>query len=386
MGDSEGVKSSSGRWMTVLGHYSMGVVGDAELVVGNLREDLKVGDPMVAEAFEEWDGPVYLVGTESGVEVTLVRPSRTRAPRPWLVHGVLLLLTFFTTLMAGALLGGVDPLATRFVPVWRFWLPIPTTVDWGQIATGAPFAVTLMTILMAHEMGHFLMAARHRVPASLPYFIPFPAYYSAIGTLGAFIRIRGPLVRRFVLLDIGVAGPIASFCLSVLLLCLGLSLSEAVAMPMQEGMHMVVEFAGQPIWLGSGITVHAILYLFFSADLGMNAILLHPVAFAAWLGLFLTFLNLLPFGQLDGGHILYALSQPLQRRAALVLLVALVPLGALWWGWWLWAGLALFLSRGRLSHPKVLQPQFGLDGVRTLIAWSAILMFFLTFVPVPVRL
>ena len=149
---------------------------------------------------------------------------------------------------------------------------------------------------------------------------------------------------------------------------------------------MVVEFAGQPIWLGSGLVMQGILYLCFPADLGVNPILLHPVAFAAWLGLFVTFLNLLPFGQLDGGHILYALSKRVQRWAAPVLLLALLPLGWLWWGWWLWAGLAVVLSRGRLAHAKVLQPQVRLGPIRTVIAWSTILIFFLTFVPLPVRL
>ena len=288
--------------------------------------------------------------------------------------------------MAGALLSGVDPLATEFVPLWRLWFPVPTTVDWAEMATGAPFALTLMTILMAHEMGHFLMAKCHGVPESLPYFIPFPAYYSAIGTLGAFIRIRGPLVRRSVLLDIGVGGPAVSFVLSALLLCLGLALSESVALPPESGLPMMVEFAGQPIRLGSGIAVHALLYLFFPTALGMHTVLLHPVAFAAWLGLFLTFLNLLPFGQLDGGHILHALSSSVQRRAAQALWLVLIPLGALWWGWWLWAGLALLIGRGRLSHPKVLQPGIGLGRVRTIGAWSAILMFLLTFVPLTVRL
>jgi membrane-associated protease RseP (regulator of RpoE activity) len=118
----------------------------------------------------------------------------------------------------------------------------------------------------------------------------------------------------------------------------------------------------------------------------MHTVLLHPVAFAAWLGLFLTFLNLLPFGQLDGGHILHALSSSVQCRAAQALWLVLIPLGTLWWGWWLWAGLVLLIGRGRLSHPKVLQPGIGLGRVRTIVAWSAIVMFFLTFVPLTVRL
>ena len=386
MGDGEGVKSTSGTWMTILATYRMGLVGDTELVVGELRDDLRAEDTVVGEALGDWGGPTYLTNTDEGVEVVLLRPSRTRAPRPWLIHGALLLLTFFTMLMAGALLRGIDPMATDFVEVGSAWIPVPTTVDWVGMAAGVPFAVTLMSILMAHEMGHFLVARRHQVRASLPYFIPFPPYYSVIGTLGAFIRIRGPIVRRSILLDVGVGGPIASFVLSVLLLFAGLALSGTVNGPADAWMPMVVEFAGQPIRLGSGLVVQGILYLFFPADLGVNPILLHPVAFAAWLGLFVTFLNLLPFGQLDGGHILYALSRGVQRWAAPALLLALLPLGRLWWGWWLWAGLAVLLSRGRLAHPKVLQPQVMLGPIRTVLAWSAILIFFLTFVPLPVRL
>ncbi len=384
MSDGEVVKSPSGSWMTILATYRIGLMGDTELVVGELRSDLEPEDPLVSAALRDWDGPTYLADTDQGVEVALLRASPRARPRPWLIHGLLLLLTLFTTFMAGALLLGIDPLATEFVEFWGAWVPVPTTVHWGSMAAGAPFALALMTILMVHEMGHFLMARRHRVPASLPYFIPFPAYYSAIGTLGAFIRIRGPLVRRSVLLDIGVGGPIASFVLSVLLLVVGLALSETVPAT-EAGMPMLVEFAGQPIWLGSGLVVEAILQLFFAADLGVDAVLLHPVAFAAWIGLFVTFLNLLPFGQLDGGHILHALSDRAQKWAAVVLLLVLLPLGRLWWGWWLWVGIAVFLSRGRLAHPKVLQPQVKLDPVRIAIAFSAILIFFLTFVPLPVR-
>ena len=252
MADGEGVKSSSGTWMTILATYRMGLVGDTELVVGELNEGLDARDLLVVAALEDWDGPAYLTNTDGGVEVALLRPSRTRAPRPWVIHAVLLLLRFFTTFMAGALLRGIDSLATEFVDVWGAGIPVPTTVNWTQI-------------------------------------------------------------------------------------------------------------------------------------LGTNVILLHPVAFAAWLGLFVTFLNLLPSGQLDGGHILHALSKRAQRWAGPVCLLALLPLGRLWWGWWIWAGLAVLLSRGRLAHPKVLQPQVGLDPLRTAIAWSAIFIFFLTFVPLPVR-
>ncbi len=372
-------------WMTILASYRTGLVGDIEFVIGNLRAGLSGDSPTVVDALRAWGGATYVADTDEGVQVVLLRESGTSTPRPWAIHGVLLLLTFFTTLMAGALLRGIDPMETEFLEVGSVWIPWPTTVDWEAMAVGLPFSLGVMAILMAHEMGHFLMAKRHGVQASLPYFIPFPAYYTAVGTLGAFIRIRGPIVRRSILLDIGVAGPIASFVLSVFLLFLGLALSQPMEGATDAWMPMVVEFAGQPIWLGSGPVVHGVLNLFFPADLGVNPILLHPVAFAAWLGLFVTFLNLLPFGQLDGGHILYALSRRVQRWAAPALLLALLALGRVWWGWWLWAVLAVLLNRGSLTHPKVMQPQVRLGPVRSAVAWSAILIFFLTFAPLPVR-
>ena len=125
----------------------------------------------------------------------------------------------------------------------------------------------------------------------------------------------------------------------------------------------------------------------FADELGRLALLVqatHPLAFAGWLGMFVTALNLLPLGQLDGGHILYCLwEQPGQVRAARVFVAALVPLGAIWWGWWLWGGAALLVNRGRLRHPPVVQPLVPLTRTRALVARFTILIFFLTFVPVP---
>lgn len=371
--------------MGILSDYRIGFSGDSEIVIGVLEDRLVENDPRVVHALEEWEGTTYVAESGGHVEVVMIRPARVPRPRPWLVHSVLLLLTLFTTHMAGALLSGVDPMGTEFLDIGRVSIPVPTTIDWRAMALGAPFALTLMCILTAHEMGHFLLAHRHRIRASLPYFIPFPAYYSAIGTLGAFIRIRGPIVRRSALLDIGVSGPLVSFVLSIVFLAIGLGLSGPVVGSAGSWTPFAVEFAGQPIQLGSGLLAHGLAYLFFPMELGSEAILLHPIAFAAWLGLFVTCLNLLPFGQLDGGHVLYALSARVQRWAAPIFLVALLPLGRLWVGWWLWAGVAVVLSRGRLTHPPVLQPQVRLAPVRTSVAWLAILIFFLTFVPVPVH-
>lgn len=386
MSEAGAVKGLSGAWMTVLSTYRIILAGDGEVIVGELEEGLRPEDPEVVRALEAWDGRTYVASEGGKSSVVLTRPVRAPAPRPWLVHGMLLLATLVTTHMAGALLEGMDPMGTDFVQVGSVWLPLPTGIDWRIMAMGAPFALTLIGILMAHELGHFFAAKWHGVRASLPYFVPFPAYYSPIGTLGAFIRIRGPIVRRAGLLDIGVCGPAASFVLSVVLLAVGLALSTPGPGSASLWMPFMVEFFGQPISIGSGPLVHAIAYLFFPGDLGVHPILLHPIAFAAWVGLFVTFLNLLPFGQLDGGHILYALSGRAQGLAWVFFLLALVPAGRLWWGWWLWGILALVLSRGRLTHARIVQPQIALGVGRRFIVGLSILVFFITIVPVPIRL
>ena len=386
MSETEAVKTFTGGWMTVLSSYRLIFAGGSEVVIGELAEGLDAEDPGVMRALGQWGGRIYLAPEGGEASVVLTRPAQKPFPRrPWLVHGLLLLATLLTTHMAGALLEGVDPMATDFVEVGRIWLPVPTGIDWGLMAIGAPFALTLMGILVVHEMGHFFAAKWHGVRASLPYFIPFPAYYSAIGTLGAFIKLRGPIVRRSALLDIGVAGPAASFVLSLALLVVGLALSTTGPGLASHWLPFTVELGGQAISIGSGPLVHALAFFFFPGDLGVHPILLHPIAFGAWVGLFVTFLNLLPFGQLDGGHILYAFSSRAQRVAALLLIVALIPAGWLWWGWWLWGILAVVLSRGRLAHPRIVQPQVGLEARRRLVVGLSILVFLITFVPVPIR-
>jgi membrane-associated protease RseP (regulator of RpoE activity) len=386
MSETEGVKTVSGAWMAVLSTYRLFFTGGTEIVVGELEEGLDPRDPDVQRALEGWGGKTYLAPEGGESSVVLTRASQTPPSRPWLVHGLLLLATLLTTHMAGALLSGVDPMGTDFVEIAGVWIPVPTTIDWARLAVGAPFAMTLMGILMAHELGHFFAAKWNGVWASLPYFVPFPAYYSAIGTLGAFIRIRGPIVRRAGLLDIGVAGPAVSFIGSLVLLAVGLPLSSVVPGSSSQWLPFIIEFGGQPISIGSGPLVHAMAYLVFPGNLGVNPILLHPIAFAAWVGLFVTFLNLLPFGQLDGGHILYALSDRVQRLASVLFLVALLPAGWLWWGWWLWGGLVLVLSRGRLAHPRVMQPQVPLGLRRRWVVGLSILVFVITFIPVPIQL
>lgn len=386
MGPTLAVKDGFGPWLTLLDTYEISTVSTDLMLRGILREDLDPSSPEVSDAVAAWSGPVHLRKGTDAVEVVLVLSGDPPPVRFWL-HALLFAATIVTTLGAGALLAGLDPFRTRVLEWGALTVPYPTDMRWTVLAAGAPFAVPFLSVLLAHEMGHWVAARRHGIRASLPYFIPFPPYLSIIGTVGAFIRLQGATIRRSHLFDVGASGPLVSFVLSVPLVAVGLSLSEVVGGYATTVTPFVVDFAGTPIWLGNGLLLQGLTAL-FGPDAGGAAgpVLLHPVAFAGWLGLFVTALNLLPLGQLDGGHVLYALLGPRQDRVGRLFLLALLPLGLLWWGWWAWAALVAFLHRGRVGHPRVVQPEPPVGRGRTLLGWLVIAVFFLTFVPVPLRL
>lgn len=313
-------------------------------------------------------------------------PAPVHPPPRWGIHLALLLLTLLTTLSAGALLAGVDPLGTRFLVIRGWGVPYPTTLDPRRLLAGIPFALPFMGILLGHEMGHYVAARRHGVRVSPPFFLPMVPTLSVVGTLGAFIRIRSPIHFRSQLLDIGVAGPVVSFVLSLPVLVVGLLLSEPLPGRVDGFTPYVIRFLGEAIWIGDSLAVGGLARLLVGPEVGSDPVLLHPMAFAGWLGLFVTALNLIPMGQLDGGHVLHALSGRLQRRVARVALMALIPMGLLWWGWWLWAAVILLLSRRRVAHPPVLHEEVELGPVRRNIARAAIVVFVLTFVPIPIRI
>jgi membrane-associated protease RseP (regulator of RpoE activity) len=283
-------------------------------------------------------------------------------------------------------MAGVDPFRTRVFELGGQLIPYPTSLEPARLWRGASFAFPFLGVMLCHEMGHWLVARRHRVDASLPYFIPFPPYLSLIGSLGAFIRLRGVTVRRSALLDIGAAGPVASFVVSIPLLIVGFGWSRTVPGFGSVATPFLVRFAGESVWLGNGLATHVLASLFGPGPVGDGIILLHPVALAGWIGLFVTALNLLPLGQLDGGHVLYALFPRAHERFARLFLLSLLPLGLLWWGWWGWAVLVLVLHRGHVRHPPVLQPEPGIGRARTALGWFLIVTFLLTFVPVPIEL
>jgi membrane-associated protease RseP (regulator of RpoE activity) len=268
------------------------------------------------------------------------------------LHIVLFVLTFSTTLLAGALQKGVNPLSEPL-----------------RVVEGFPFALTLMLILLSHELSHYIASRTHHTSATLPYFIPAP---SIIGTFGAFIKMKSPIVTRKALIDIGASGPIIGFLISVAACIIGLSHSEVVALK-EPG-----EFA---LGLGDSLLFTFLSKLILGATPEGHDVVLHPVAFAGWIGLFVTSLNLLPIGQLDGGHIAFALLGKLHRVVSTALVATLAVLGFfLWGGWTIWALLMLILG---LKHPPVMYWETHLDPKRKLVGWLALVIFVLTFIPMP---
>jgi membrane-associated protease RseP (regulator of RpoE activity) len=233
---------------------------------------------------------------------------------------------------------------------------------------GATFAVPLLLILLFHEFGHYLMSRRNRIRVSLPYFIPGP---TILGTFGAIIRSKSPFKNRKELLDVGATGPIAGFVISILALFFGLKVSQTIQAPIQG--HI----------LGGSIAFDSIAWLVLKNIPQGYGVLLSPMAFAGWAGLLVTMLNLLPIGQLDGGHIAYALFGKNQKVIAQLVVLSLVPLGFfLWQGWFVWLVLAFIIRTG---HPPTLNDSIPLDNKRKIVGWISFLIFILCFSPVPIK-
>jgi membrane-associated protease RseP (regulator of RpoE activity) len=233
---------------------------------------------------------------------------------------------------------------------------------------GVPFAFTLIGILLAHELGHFFACRYYGISASYPYFLPAP---TLIGTLGAFIRIRSPIYNRRALFDVGVAGPVVGFLFAVPALAIAIFYSRVV--PLSDARASVV--FGQPLVMG--LLVHVLRPGVAPGDL-----LLHPVGRAAWVGLFATALNLLPGGQLDGGHILYTVASKYHKKITLGVALLLIPLGLFYWkGWIMWSVLLLAIG---FRHPPLLNRWEKLDRARLVWTGVAVLIFILCFMPMPV--
>ena len=311
------------------------------------------------------------------------------------VNIVLFILTLISVFLAGVYytLGGVY----QGPPNPGFQELLPYVRD--SIGGGLAFTISLLAILLAHEFGHYLAGRYHRTHVTLPYFIPFP--FSAFGTMGAFIQLKEPPRNKRILLDIGIAGPIAGLVVAIPVLLLGLSLSEVSQIPtilspgqglQIEGNSLLYLFSKYVIFgqllpsPGSYGSLSAVEYwvrYFFTGQplpLGGVDVMLSPVAWAGWAGLLVTALNLIPAGQLDGGHVLYSLVGSRAKLLLPIILVALALLGFVWPGWWLWAFLILLLGR---FHADPLDQITTLDPNRQAVAVVGLVIFILVFTPVP---
>ncbi len=319
--------------------------------------------------------------------VLLVRGVLRLRPAKTSTNVLLFVLTVVSVLFAGAAYSYDGPAPQDF---------------WGQVWVllthlwvGWPFAASLLGILLAHEFGHYFVGRARGAAVSLPYFIPFPL--PPLGTMGAFIQMKEPPKNRRALFDLGIAGPLAGLVVAVPLLLYGLSLShlatiEDVPGNFVEGNSLLYLLAkylvfgkllpAPPDLSGMPLVLHWISFFFVGrpSPLGSTDVFVHPVAWAGWAGLLVTFLNLIPAGQLDGGHVVYTVFGKRVERAWAVILAATLLLGIFWAGWWLWAGLIFLFGR---THAEPLDQITPLGTRRKLLAVLMLAVFLLVLTPVP---
>lgn len=358
---------------------------------GRLKIDSVAAYERVAAVFREHNfTPLFRV--EDGLHIIkavsgVIDP---KPSNPWINIG-LFALTVVSAFYAGALYSYEGPVPDDLVG--QFLLPLL------QIYKGWPFAVSMLGILLAHEFGHYILARRNNAPVTLPYFIPMP--FSPFGTLGAVIAMKAPVRNRRVLLDIGVAGPLAGFVVAVPVLIIGLLRSHIEPIPTTfppgqgvsiEGnsiIYMLLKAAifgrllPTPFSYGElGPTLYWLRYFFTSIPLplGGEDVILDQVAWAGWAGLLVTGMNLIPVGQFDGGHALYVLLGKRVERLIPFVLAILAVWGFFWNGWWLWAALIYFLNR---RHAELLDEITQLDGQRRVLAILTLILFVLVVTPVP---
>ena len=359
---------------------------------GRLQVPSEQAYPKIAERFRELGYTAVLRrDPENNLDVLLavpgVMPQESDSRRS--INILLYILTILSTLFVGA--------------TWSAQVPPEADLLWlvTHVWIGWPFALSLMAILTAHELGHYFAARRYKVPVSLPYFIPVPL--PPLGTMGAVIVMKGRTINRRQMLTVGAAGPLAGFVFAVPILILGLSLSTVQPMsPPDPGTVIFLEGnsllylllklvlfgqilpgSGAPVSLMAALgEVGAALFGTFPLDSGYD-VFISPVAMAGWAGLLVTALNLIPAGQLDGGHVLYSLVGQRAKVLALPIIGLLLLLGFLWPGWWLWAGLIFVFGR---FHPDPLDDLTRLDLPRILVAVAVLIIFVLTFTPIPMQI
>ncbi|HEX6304991.1 MAG TPA: site-2 protease family protein [Anaerolineales bacterium] len=354
-------------------------------IVGNVSAAYE----KLADALRTYDlTPLFRKEAERHVVVLMKGVVRPTPSNPW-INLLLFIATVLSVVFTGTWLY-LEPPASNSLSALLLSVQ-------GSLGLGLSFAASILAILLAHEFGHYLAARYHGTAVTLPYFIPFP--FSYFGTMGAFIRLKEPPKNKRILLDIGIAGPLAGLVVAIPILIIGLLLSDLDNLPLSanpgvqlEGnsiLYLLAKYAVFGQWLpnpssygGLNPVLYWIRYFFtgMPAPLGGTDVVLHPVAWAGWAGLLVTALNLIPAGQLDGGHVLYVLFGNRARAALPFILTALVVLGTVWPGWWLWAFLIFLLGR---VYAEPLDQITALDSNRRAVAILGLIVFILVFTPVP---
>jgi membrane-associated protease RseP (regulator of RpoE activity) len=361
-----------------IARYRGQLYGESESAYDQLAESLK--PHKVTPLFRKAEGQHVVLLVDG---VVTPQPSN-----PW-VNLILFIITLLSVLLAGATYSYDGPTSNNLGETLRNLV--------AGIENGWPFAISMLAILLAHEFGHYLAARYHRTSVTLPYFLPFPL--SPLGTMGAFIRLKEPPKNKNILHDIGVAGPLAGLVIAVPVLILGLFTSELNQLPQVfppgqgfEGnsiLYLLFKFLIYGEWLPQPVSFgglsplsYWVRYFFTGMPLprGGLDVTLNSVAWAGWAGLLITALNLIPAGQLDGGHLIFVLLGRRARQLMPFILVVLLLLGLVWSGWWLWAFLIFFLGR---AHAEPLDQITPLDPRRKAVAILGLILFILLFTPVP---
>jgi membrane-associated protease RseP (regulator of RpoE activity) len=354
---------------------------------GQLLGDSVKAYDQLAEFLRPYDITPLFRLEEGRQTVLLMRGVIHPKPGKVWVNLLLFALTLLSVLFAGASSSYTGPAPQG--TLGQIWVLIT------HLWVGWPFAVSLLAILLAHEFGHYFVGRARGAAVTLPYFIPFP--FSPIGTMGAFIQMKSVPRNRRALFDLAVAGPLAGLVVAIPVLILGLSQSSLGTVTVFPGsfgegnslLYLLAKFAvfGKLLpasgnLAGLPLLYHWISYFFIGrpSAVGSTDVFISPVAWAGWVGLLVTFLNLVPAGQLDGGHVIYAVFGRKVNRIVPVLLVLMVLLGFFWSGWWLWAGLIFFLGR---SHAEPLDQITQLDSRRKALAVLMLVIFLLVLTPVP---
>jgi hypothetical protein len=332
-----------------------------ELELRGIQDELLQKD--IHSQIEAGSGRYYL---------KVLRMQNARPQRRFILPALLLLLTILTTTITGAMLRGKDPF-----------------LSWADFSIGLPYSFALISILLCHEMGHYIASRIYNVQVTLPYFIPLflPAFHP--GTLGAFIKMRSAIPHRKALLDIGVAGPLAGFFMSLIFLCLGFYMlpDEAGIWDYIAQIHPIDSPDTVNLILGRTLLYDGLVWLFDAQRLPMNEIYHFPFIFAGWFGLMVTAINLMPIGQLDGGHITYALFGDRARKIALAAFILLILLNVYLiysydsYVWVLWPILIVLFIRFR--HPPTLNDMLRIESGRRILGWLAYIIFILCFSPLP---